>query len=49
VLPYAVAAVLAAWTYAYGQRARRHGERIAAAVAAQAAPPPSGAPGSGAA
>jgi hypothetical protein len=48
VLPYAVAAVLAAWTYAYGQRARRRGERMAAAAAAQAAPPPSGAPGSGA-
>jgi hypothetical protein len=47
VLPYAVAAVLAAWTYAYGQRARRRGERMAAAAAAQA-PPPSGAPGSGA-
>jgi hypothetical protein len=48
VLPYAAAAVLAAWTYAYGQRARRRGERMAAAAAAQAAPPPSGAPGGGA-
>jgi hypothetical protein len=46
VLPYAVAAVLAAWTYAYGQRARRRGERMAATAAAQAAPP-AGAPGSG--
>jgi hypothetical protein len=51
VLPYAVAAVLAAWTYAYGQRARRRGERMAATAAAQAAPAPApgGAPDSGAA
>jgi hypothetical protein len=48
VMPYAVAAVLAAWTYAYGQRARRRGEQLAAAAAAQAAPPPA-APDSGAA
>jgi hypothetical protein len=40
VMPYAVAAVLAAWTYAYGQRARRRGEQMAAAAAAQAVPPP---------
>jgi hypothetical protein len=49
VMPYAVAAVLAAWTYAYGQRARHRGERMAAMAAAQAAPPPGGAPDSGAA
>jgi hypothetical protein len=48
VMPYAVAAVLAAWTYAYGQRARRRGEQLAAAAAAQAAPQPA-APDSGAA
>jgi hypothetical protein len=48
-LPYAVAAVLAAWAYAYGQRARRRGERMAATAAAQAAPAPGGAPDRGAA
>src|ERR1700733_5634469 len=39
VMPYAVAALLAGWTYAYSQRARRRGEQMAAAAAAQAAPP----------
>jgi hypothetical protein len=48
-LPYAVAGVLAAWTYAYGQRARRRGERMAATAAAQAAAAPGGAPDGGAA
>jgi hypothetical protein len=47
VLPYAAAAILAAWTYAYGQRARRRGERLAAAAAAPAVPPAAGAPDSG--
>lgn len=31
VMPYAVAALLIVWTQAYGQRARRRGERLAAA------------------
>jgi hypothetical protein len=39
-MPLAVAAVLAAWTYVYGQAARRSGERMAVAAAAQAAVPP---------
>jgi hypothetical protein len=39
VMPYAVAALLAGWTYAYSQRARRRGEQMAAAAAARAAPP----------
>jgi hypothetical protein len=32
VMPYAVAAVLAGWMFAYGRRARREGERLAAAA-----------------
>ena len=36
VMPYAVAAVLAGWMFAYGRRARREGERIAAAAEAGA-------------
>jgi hypothetical protein len=47
VMPYAVAAALIGWMIAYGQRARRRGERQAAAAqaaAAQAGPvPPVGA------
>jgi hypothetical protein len=43
-MPLAVAAVLAAWTYVYGQAARRSGERMAAAAAAQAAVAPPAAP-----
>jgi hypothetical protein len=34
VLPFAVAGVLAAWTWAYGQSARRRGERMGAEAAA---------------
>jgi hypothetical protein len=37
VMPYAVAAVLAGWMTAYGRRARREGERLAAAASAAAA------------
>ena len=37
VMPYAVAAILAGWMVAYGRRARREGERLAAAAAAAAA------------
>ena len=37
VMPYAVGGVLAAWMFLYGRRARRQGERIAAAHAAAAA------------
>ena len=33
VMPYAVAGVLSAWMFLYGRRARRQGERIAAASA----------------
>jgi hypothetical protein len=36
-LPFVVAGVLAAWTWAYGQSARRRGERMGAEAAAQAA------------
>ena len=32
VMPYAVAAVLAGWMFAYGRRTRREGERLAAAA-----------------
>ena len=32
VMPYAVAAVLVGWMFAYGRRARREGERLAAAA-----------------
>jgi hypothetical protein len=41
VMPYAVAAVLVAWMAVYGRRARRRGERLAAAAAArgEALPP----------
>ena len=35
VMPYAVAAVLAGWMFAYGRRARREGERLAAAASAE--------------
>ncbi|HEY9244071.1 MAG TPA: VC0807 family protein, partial [Streptosporangiaceae bacterium] len=45
VLPYAVAAVLMAWTFGYGQYQKRKGERLAAAAAAAA--PSVGVPGSG--
>ena len=34
VMPYAVAAVLAGWMIAYSRRARREGERLAAAASA---------------
>jgi hypothetical protein len=36
LMPYAVGAALACWMFAYGRRARREGERIAAAVLANA-------------
>ena len=36
VMPYAVGAVLAGWMFAYGRRARREGERLAAAAQADA-------------
>jgi hypothetical protein len=36
VLPYAVAAVLIAWTLGYGQYRKRKGERLAAAARAEA-------------
>jgi hypothetical protein len=36
VLPYAVAAVLIAWTFGYGRYQKRQGERMAAAYAAAA-------------
>jgi hypothetical protein len=36
VMPYAVGGVLAAWMFLYGRRARRQGERMAAAAAAAA-------------
>jgi len=38
VMPYAVAAVLVGWMVAYGRRAKREGERLAAAQAAADAP-----------
>ena len=40
VMPYTVAAVLVCWMIAYGRRARRQGERLAAATAQSAAPVP---------
>ena len=41
VMPYAVAASLIGWMIAYGRRAKREGERLAAAAeAANAAAPP---------
>lgn len=39
-MPYAITGALAAWTIAYGRRAKRKGERIAAERAAAAASPP---------
>ncbi len=36
VMPYAVAAVLAGWMFAYGRRVRRSGDRLAAAALADA-------------
>jgi len=36
VMPYAVGAALACWMFAYGRRARREGERLAAAELADA-------------
>jgi hypothetical protein len=39
-MPFAVAAVLVAWMAAYGQRARRKGERAAAASRARGDAPP---------
>jgi hypothetical protein len=39
-MPYAAGAVLAAWTYSYGQRARRRREQAAGATPALAAPLP---------
>jgi hypothetical protein len=39
VMPYAVGALLAGWMIAYGRRARREGERLAAAEAAAAHAP----------
>ena len=38
VMPYAVAAVLVGWMIAYGRRARRRGERLAAAAQAGTGP-----------
>jgi hypothetical protein len=38
VLPYAVTASLAAWTFGYGRYRKREGERLAAAAAARADP-----------
>lgn len=51
IMPYAVAAALAGWMWAYGQRSKRRGERMAAQAeapaqpgpATEAAPPPSAA------
>lgn len=41
IMPYAVAGVLVAWMTVYGQRAKRRGERAAAAAqAAQVSQPP---------
>jgi len=40
VMPYAVAAGLAGWMIAYGRRARREGERLAAALAGVGSNPP---------
>ena len=36
VMPYAVGAVLAAWMFSYGRRARREGERLGAEAQAEA-------------
>jgi hypothetical protein len=46
VLPYAVAAVLIAWTLGYGRYQKRKGERLAAAAAAAQAPAQDVSPGS---
>jgi hypothetical protein len=43
VMPYAVAAALVGWMVAYGRRARREGERLAAAQAAADADAPAAA------
>ena len=48
VLPYAVAAVLTAWTVGYGRYQGRKGERMAAAYAAAAEPGEGAATGEGA-
>jgi hypothetical protein len=40
IMPYAVAAVLVAWMFVYGQRARRKGERAAQAGRARGEAPP---------
>ena len=40
VMPYAVGALLAGWMVLYGRRARREGERLAAAAQAAAEFPP---------
>jgi hypothetical protein len=40
VMPFAVAAVLVAWMFVYGQRARRKGERAAEANRARGEAPP---------
>lgn len=37
IMPYAVAAALAGWMWAYGQRSKRRGERIAAQAGAEQA------------
>lgn len=44
VMPYAVAAILVAWMTVYGLRAKRRGERLAAAAAEDGAPPSASAP-----
>ena len=40
VMPYAVTGVLVLWMVAYGRRAKRQGERLAAEAAAETAPTP---------
>ena len=40
IMPYVVAALLIGWTNVYGRRARRRGERLAAAQQLAATPPP---------
>jgi hypothetical protein len=44
VMPYVVGALLAGWMVLYGRRAKREGERLAAAAAALPAAAPAGAP-----
>jgi hypothetical protein len=46
VLPYAVAAVLIAWTLGYGRYQKRKGERLAAVAAAAQSAAPGASPGS---